>query len=251
MSDYKSGGEAGSLAPIRSNGNTHLSNGHGCASLNDARTLAPEEYARLHTEIERASSPSRCFVVGVTSAVYGEGKTTVAMNLAVTMAQNSPERVALVDLNLRNRDLQARLNIAPCAGIVELIEGGEDDLAGVVHKTEYENFTVVPAGRRSANPARLARSPQLVEIISALRAANDFIVMDMAPVLPVTDTRILARLVDGIVMVVRAGVTPREIVARAIDVVGEDRVLGVVLNGTETAMPKWLRRYVGGSSAGL
>ena len=240
MSDDKNLSETGFLSTLP-NGASHTGNGHGNA--NSARILIPEEYARLHADIERASSPSRCFVVGVTSAVYGEGKTTVAMNLAGTIAQNSTHRVALVDLNLRNWDLQTRLNLPPCAGLVDVLEGGEDDMARIVQKTELENFTIVPAGRAAANPARLARSARLAEVMSALRMANEFIVMDMAPVLPVADTRVLAKMVDGIVIVVRAGVTPREIVARAIDAVGNDRVLGVVLNGTEMAMPKWLQRY--------
>jgi len=240
MSDENNIAETGFLS-TRPNGNGHHGNGNGNA--NSARILIPEEYARLHADIERASSPSRCFVVGVTSAVYGEGKTTVAMNLAGTIAQNSTHRVALVDLNLRNWDLQTRLNLPPCAGLVDVLEGGEDDLARIVQKTELENFTIVPAGRAAANPARLARSARLAEVMSALRMANEFIVMDMAPVLPVADTRVLAKMVDGVVIVVRAGVTPREIVARAIDAVGNDRVLGVVLNGTEMAMPKWLQRY--------
>lgn len=219
------------------NGNGHK-NGNG-----QGRIVIPEEYARLHADIERASSPSRCFVVGITSAVYGEGKTTVAMNLAGTIAQNSTQRVALVDCNLRNWDLQTRLNLPPGPGLVDILEGGEDDLTNVVQRTELENFTIVPAGRAAANPARLARSPRLSEVMNALRMANEFIVMDMAPVLPVADTRVLASWVDGVVMVVRAGVTPREIVQRAIEAVGTDRVLGVVLNGTESAMPKWMQRY--------
>jgi len=218
----------------------------GRARLADASTLAPEEYARLHAEIEQASRPAACFVVGVTSAVYGEGKTTVAMNLALTMAQNSDQRVALVDLNLRNRDLQSRLDLAPCAGVVEVVEDNID-VSEVVHRTDIDNFTILPAGRKSMNPARIARSPRLAELATAMRAANDFIVIDLAAVLPVTDTRLLARLVDGIVMVVRAGVTPREVVARAIDTIGEDRVLGVVLNGTQPALPSWLNRLMGGT----
>jgi protein-tyrosine kinase len=245
MSDEKNLSDAGFLSPVRSNGNGngHRANGNGNGSPTNARILIPEEYARLHADIERASSPSRCFVVGVTSSVYGEGKTTVAMNLAGTIAQNSTHRVALVDLNLRNWDLQTRLNLPPCSGLVDVLEGGEDDLTRIVQRTELENFTIVPAGRAAANPARLARSSRLVEVVSALRMSNEFIVMDMAPVLPVADTRVLAKMVDGIVMVVRAGVTPREIVSRAIDAVGNDRVLGVVLNGTEMAMPKWMQRY--------
>lgn len=228
---------------VRANGNGSNGNGHKNGTNVGGRLIIPEEYARLHADLERASSPSRCFVVGVTSAVYGEGKTTVAMNLAGTIAQNSPQRVALVDANLRNWDLQTRLNLPPCVGLVDILEGGEDDLTNVIQKTELDNFTIVPAGRAAANPYRLARSPRLLEVMSALRMANEFIVMDMAPILPVADTRVLASIVDGIVMVVAAGVTPREIVQRAMDAVGNERVLGVVLNGAQTSMPKALQKY--------
>jgi protein-tyrosine kinase len=239
MSSEQETPSAGSLSRVRGGGGQKR-NGNGAGQ---GRIVIPEEYARLHADIERASSPSRCFVVGVTSAVYGEGKTTVAMNLAGTMAQNSAQRVALVDANLRNWDLQARLNLPPCSGLVDVLEGGEDDLTNIIQKTELDNFTVIPAGRAAANPARLARSPLFGEVMSALRMQNDFIVMDMAPILPVADTRVLTSQVDGVVVVIRAGVTPREIVARAVEAVGNDRVIGVVLNGTETAMPRWLQRY--------
>lgn len=216
-------------------------NGNGFRS--NGAALVPEEYSRLHADIERASNPARCFVVGVTSAVYGEGKTTVALNLAGTMAQNSQARVTLVDFNLRNWDMQTRLNLAAGAGLVDVLEGSEDDLSAVIQRTELDNLQIIPAGRAAANPARLVRSSRLTEVVSTLKLSSDFIVLDMSPVLPVADTKTMARYLDGVVMVVRAGVTPREIVGRAIDTVGSDKVLGVVLNGVETAMPKWLQRY--------
>jgi len=209
----------------------------------NGKALVPEEYARLHADIERAASPARCFVVGITSAVYGEGKTTVALNLAGTIAQNSEARTALVDFNLRNWDLQTRLNLQPAAGLVDVLEGAEDDLSTIVQHTEMENLTIIPSGRAAANPARLVRSARLAEVITTLKMSNDFIVLDLAPVLPVADTKSITKLLDGVVMVVRAGVTPREIVQRAIDVIGADKVMGVVLNGVETAMPAWLQRY--------
>jgi capsular exopolysaccharide synthesis family protein len=222
-------------------------NRNGSSTNDDAggkiATAMPEEYARLHAGLERASSPARCFVVGVTSALYGEGKTTVAMNLAATIARNSPQRVTLVDGNLRNWDLQSRLSLPPCPGLVDILEGGADDLTEVIQKTDQENFTVLPAGRAAVNPARMARSSRLDEVMNALRMSNDFIVLDMAPILPVADAHVMARAVDGIVMVVRAGVTPREIVSRAMDAVGNDRVLGVVLNGATTSIPTWLQRF--------
>lgn len=232
---------AGSLIQLGTLEFRHARNGNGrCAN---GASMIPEEYARLHADIERASSPARCFVVGVTSAVYGEGKTTVALNLAGTMAQNSQARVTLVDFNLRNWDMQTRLNLPPAAGLVDVLEGSEDDLSAIVQRTEMDNLTIIPAGRAAANPARLVRSSRMAEVISTLKLSSDFIVMDMSPVLPVADTKTMAKMLDGVVMVVRAGVTPREIVARAIEAVGSDKVLGVVLNGVETAMPKWLQKY--------
>jgi capsular exopolysaccharide synthesis family protein len=207
------------------------------------RTMVPEEYARLHADIERAANPARCFVVGVTSAVYGEGKTTVAMNLATTMAQNSEARVSLVDFNLRNWDLQTRLNLVDCVGLVDVLENPTISLESIVQRTELDNLAIIPAGRAAANPSRIVRSTKLAEALLELKRMNDFIVLDMAPVLPVADTKGMAKLLDGIVMVVRAGITPREIVGRAMDAVGNDKVLGVVLNGVETAMPRWMQRY--------
>lgn len=209
----------------------------------NGKWMVPEEYARLHADIEQASSPARCFVVGVTSAVYGEGKTTVALNLAGTMARNSSQRVALVDFNLRNWDLQSRLNMPVRTGLVDILEGSEDDLSAIMQRTDLDNLTIIPAGRAATNPARLVRSQRLGEVINTLKLSNDFIVLDLAPVLPVADTKSIARHLDGIIMVVRAAVTPREIVSRAIDTVGRDKVMGVVLNGVVTSMPKWLQRY--------
>ncbi|HSV73828.1 MAG TPA: CpsD/CapB family tyrosine-protein kinase [Chthonomonadales bacterium] len=205
--------------------------------------IVTEEYARLHADIERAASPAHCFVVGVTSAVYGEGKTTVAMNLAGTIAQNSQARVTLVDCNLRNWGVQERLNIADTAGLVDILEGAEDDLTNVLHRTDLDNLAILPSGRQAGNPSRLVRSPRLGELMSALRMSNDFVVVDLPPVLPVADTRTLTRFVDGVVLVVRAGITPRDVAARAMGAVGTDKVLGVVLNGVESAMPQWLQRY--------
>src|SRR5690348_862431 len=160
MSDEKNLADAGFLSPLHTNGN---GNGHGDGDRNGtgSRILVPEEYARLHADIERAASPSRCFVVGVTSAVYGEGKTTVALNLAGTMAQNSEARVTLVDFNLRNWDMQTRLDLPAAAGLVDVLEGSEDDLTAIVQKTEMDNLVIVPAGRAAANPSRLVRSPRL------------------------------------------------------------------------------------------
>src|SRR5438874_10485912 len=138
------------LIPLSSLDFNSGQNGNGNGYHPSGRSLVPEEYARLHADIERAANPSRCFVVGVTSAVYGEGKTTVALNLAGTMAQNSQARVTLVDFNLRNWDMQTRLNLPPAPGLVDVLEGSEDDLTAIIQKTEMDNLSIIPAGRAAA-----------------------------------------------------------------------------------------------------
>jgi len=82
-----------------------------------------------------------------------------------------------------------------------------------------------------------------MEFMNEMRMRYDFVIFDMAPILPVADARVLSSVVDEIIIVVRAGITPREIVSRAIETIGSDRVHGVVLNGTETSMPRFLQRY--------
>lgn len=208
-----------------------------------SRALVREEYAQLHADIERAANPARCFVVGVTSAGYGEGKTTVALNLAGTMAQNSEARITLIDCNLRNRGMQNQLSLPDAVGLVDLLETDEYDLSAIVQRTDRDNLCIVPAGRAAQNPAYLARSPRLTEVINAFKMTSDFLILDLAPVLPVADTKTLSRLLDGVVMVVRSGVTSRRVAGRAIETIGSDKVLGVVLNGVERSMPRWLRRF--------
>ena len=83
----------------------------------------------------------------------------------------------------------------------------------------------------------------LQAVINAFKMTSDFLILDLAPVLPVADTKSLARLLDGVVIVVRSGVTSRRVAGRAIETIGSDKVLGVVLNGVERSMPRWLRRF--------
>ena len=107
---------------------------------------------------------------------------------------------------MRNWDLQTRLNRPAVTGLVDILEGMEDDLSAVVQRTELDNLNIIPAGQAAKNQARLVRASRLVELVAALKHANDFIVLDISPVLPVADTKSLPKLLDGVVMVVRAGI---------------------------------------------
>ncbi len=186
----------------------------------------PSELA-LNAMAEDGLSQDRPYVLGVTSAVEGEGKTTTALHLAVTMAQNSFKRICLMDFSLDSDgrgDIGDRLNLYPGAadesgdadidaaprtqpsGIIDILEERATALSSF-QMAEPENLTVVPAGKGARRPARLARSPRVRQIIASARHAFDVIIVDL-PSVSTENALPLARHMDGVMIVVHYGATP-------------------------------------------
>lgn len=197
-------------------------------------------------------SAARSCVIGVTSAVAGEGKTTVAMHVATAVAQNSYKRVCLLDLGLGDDDICRRLNLPTdeTTGLSDLVEASDSHEAAavigllrMVRLPGLDNLVVVPGGRAPKRPARAAHSPWLPEVIAALRERFDIIIVDL-PSVGSGNALPMLPLMSGVVMVVGAGVTPREVVDEALDRVGRANVLGAVLNGTKSHLPDWLLNRV-------
>jgi len=214
----------------------------------------PPEFTRLYAELERriaaigeatdiaGESPAaeQSYVLGICSAVGGEGKTTVALHLALTIARDTFKRVCLIDLSMGNDDLSRCLGVAANGpGAIAVMEEA-DGAIPTLQIAGCDNLVIIPAGRRPANPQKTARSPRLAQMVVSLRQSFDMVVVDM-PAVSSDNAAPLARHMDGIVMVSRAGATPSDVVARAIDTIGRDHVVGLVLNRAQSALPKWLR----------
>jgi len=210
-------------------------------------------YATLETAIERAGSPEdlpdaehlrRGYVLGITSAICGEGKTTVALHLAATAALNGTKRVALLDLGLDGGGLCRRLGLAaPQKGLNDLLEGPGETLE-TASAEQWHDLVVILGGKAPRNPARAARSARLPDVIDKLRRRFDIIFADLPAV--VTDNAVpIARHLDGLVMVTAAGVTPSEMINHALDHLGREKVLGIVLNRTRSSTPLWIRKRLG------
>ena len=167
----------------------------------------------------------------VTSALPGEGKSSVAANLAFVSAENG-KRVVLVDADLRRPSLSAMLALPPHAGLSDVLLGEAIDpcLVEVVH-----GVFVLPSGARPPNPAGLFAGDRFEALLADLRSRFDVVVFDSPPVLPVTDALSIATMVDGVVLVARAGETGAEQVRRAAERLRLARgdLLGVVLNGVD------------------
>jgi succinoglycan biosynthesis transport protein ExoP len=185
--------------------------------------------------LSSADNPPR--VVMISSAMKGEGKTTIISNLAVTLAQAS-HRTLMIDADLRVSQLSEIFHPvdAPTrVGLTDLLTG-QAQLNQVVHRTAVPCLDILPAGSRAPNPAELLGSHAMGHLIHDLQQRYDFVLLDSPPLLPVADGLMLSRLVDSVVLVVRSRVTDRKVAqeARRRLLRVNARVLGVVLNDLDT-----------------
>lgn len=180
-------------------------------------------------------------ILGITSALVGEGKTTVALNLAMSTARSTNSKVCLIDLGLTGESVLRRLGTsADGAGIIHVLEGVNQTFP-LLRLRDFEELTVIPAGKVPSNPARIARSPRMAEVLESARRMFDLILIDM-PAISTHNARPLAAHMDGIVMIARAGVTPQDVITNAMDHIGREKVLGVVLNRVQFSGPRWLQK---------
>jgi len=193
----------------------------------------------------RAGAGFTSEVLAVCSAIAGEGKTTVAIGLATTIAQDFPERsVLLVETDFQRPTLADDFAIEATPGLIDCVLTGEP-LQSVCRPTFLENLHVMPVGGSQSHLGRPLRSSRIAAIIDATRQAYDLVILDLPPILVNSDSVLLTDLADGAICVVRSGVTPMALVNKALEQIEESKLRGLVLNGTQSAIPGWLQRLMG------
>ena len=167
----------------------------------------------------------------VTSSVPKEGKTLVAVNLAVSLASNYC-RVALFDADLRHPSAQSTLGLPPSAGLAEFLEG-KAGLDSVMHRVDPLGFYCLAAGKASGNPFELLAGRRMGQLVRLAATAFEWVVIDSPPLIPFADAHHLAGLVDVVLLVARPGVTPRDTLKQAMSALDSVQIVGVVLNGSD------------------
>ena len=205
-----------------------------------------EAFRALRTSILLSQADHPPQVILVTSALPREGKTTAAANLAVTLAQLGDSTV-LVDADLRKPGIGRLLNLGSgkYAGLSSYLAGVSTlDLVSIPHPA-IPNLAAIPTGPLPPNPADLLSSHKLAEAIAELRTKYKFIVIDSPPIMAATDAVILSVQVDGVLLVVRSGETPKEAFTRTRDLLNSVKchILGVVLNAVDSGAPDYYYSY--------
>jgi len=203
------------------------------AALGSGHPLA-EEFRFLAAKVAGLAA-NRFTTIGVVSAGPGEGKTTVALGLAAALARADPNRVLLLEADLRQPAVERYLGLPRSVGVSEWLSGRAT--AASVRVVSPPGFAVISAGREKLARPELLGSDRMGSLIGACQLSFGFIVVDCPPLSPVADAVALQDLLDGFLLVVRARHTPREEVQRAVSRLKENRIHGIVLNDAPEILP--------------
>ena len=216
----------------------------------DPKSPISEIFRTLRTNIQFMNTSKKLKVLQVTSTFPGEGKSWVASNLAVTFAQ-AGKKVILIDADMRKGRQYAIFGVSPRPGLSNYLSGVTDnenekvDLADYIQETEVQNLYLIAAGNVPPNPSELLVSAQMVGLLEDLKELCDIVIVDGTPCELVTDSIILARLVDSTVVVTAHKATKKEALERAIKNIQNvgGKIAGVVINKIPVEGKKFNERY--------
>ncbi|HEU4522921.1 MAG TPA: CpsD/CapB family tyrosine-protein kinase [Thermoanaerobaculia bacterium] len=215
-------------------------------SLLKPDSFEADQYRMLRYAVERACPSEAARVVAVTSAVPGDGKTLTAVNLAAAIARAGQSRVLLIDADLR-RPAVARVLGRDTGhrgwGLVDAILDKRLSLDQVTWPLDPFNLAVVTSRRPQADTYELLASGRFAELVREARERYDYIVIDTPPVLPAPDSRLLAGMIDGYLIVVAADKTPRRLLEETLALLGPEKILGLVFNRESFKHSRYGRYY--------
>jgi len=193
-----------------------------------------EQFRTLRSRLYQLRGTQTLRTLLVTSSVPGEGKTFVTNNLSQAIVRQPDRRVLMIDADLRCSRLHVPLGAPSAPGLTDYLRGEADEMAVIQHGQEG-NLCFIPGGKEVPNPSELLSNGRLKTLLDRVTPVFDWVILDSPPCLPVADASVLADLVDGILMIVRAASTPAETAQRTCQELKGRNLLGVVLNAVEEA----------------
>ena len=212
--------------------------------LSAPESIDAENFKVLRSQILFPKDGERPRTIMVTSAFPGEGKTFVAANLAVSIALGIDEYVLLVDCDLRRPQLHEMLGYTNSEGLHEYLTR-KKQLPDLIIRTKIDKLSMLTAGNVPQNPTELMSSAMMEEFLEEVkgRYQDRFIVIDSAPSQTTAESNVLAKYVDGIIFVVMAQKSPREIIQKSIEDLERKKILGIVFNGYSQSYKSYRKYY--------
>ena len=213
-------------------------------TLLDPRSPAAEQYRSLKAHLMGEAETRLINTFLVTSTIRGEGKTTTACNLGVTLANNPQHSVLIIDGDMRIPSVHKMFGIKYEKGLIEYLRG-EADLDSLLVPTHLDNLFVLPAGEPCSNPSELLASPRMRDLIKneEAKGKGHYLIIDSPPIISTTDSRILSGYAGGVILVVQSGKTPIDIINHGLSLLKNAQILGVVLNNISGISPYYSYIY--------
>ena len=195
------------------------------------QSFEAEQFKILRTNLLFPSSGKSPRTIMVTSSVPDEGKSLIAANLAVSIAQSIQEYVLLIDCDIRRPCIHTQFGFGDVPGLSDHLSKGIP-VSSLLLKTKVNKLSILPGGTLHHNPSELVSSQQMSRLLQEVknRYSDRFIVIDSPPPKLTAETSALSRQVDGVLLVIEYGRTSREMVSDLVKTIGKEKIIGIVLN---------------------
>jgi protein-tyrosine kinase len=213
------------------------------------RARGTEEFRTLRSRLYHMREKMPLKKVLVTSALPQEGKSFTAANLAQVLVRQHGRRALLIDADVRNPKLHQMLGTTPSPGLADYLQGRADEFS-IIQRGPMDGLFFIPSGGEISDPSELVANGRLKHLLQRIESAFDWIIIDSPPAVPVSDASVLAKSCDGVLMVVRSNATPIDMARRARQEFPDEMLVGVVLNGTQSASVPYVRYYYDGQKNG-
>jgi capsular exopolysaccharide synthesis family protein len=202
-------------------------------SMGKEGSLGAEKFRFLAVRLRQLRQSRPLKKVLITSTIPQEGKSTVASNLACTLARRKPQKTLLLEGDLRRPNITSRFGLGQLPGLCEWLSGETPNIN--IYRLENLGVWILPAGTAPQNPLELMQSGKLSPLMEQLEAWFDWIVIDSPPVLPLADASLWSRLADGILLVTRKGITEKQQLKRGLETLEKSKLLGALVNSSASA----------------
>jgi capsular exopolysaccharide synthesis family protein len=219
---------------------------HHIVSFHDSSSPVGEQYKILRTNIQSLKYTKNYKTFVFTSAIHGEGKTVTSLNLAIAMAQDlNGKSILLIDGDMRKGRVAKYLGLASSPGLSEVLKGEVEPEHAFVNPN-IGNLTVLVSGKTPRNPSELLNSKRMEILIEGLKTRFDYIFIDAPPIMTLADAGIIGAMVDGVILVIQAGRTQRDLIKSSENRLNQARAktLGYVMTNVEYHLPQYLYRYI-------
>jgi capsular exopolysaccharide synthesis family protein len=217
-------------------------------AVTDSNSLGAEKFRVLAVRLDHIRKQRQFKSLQVTSSVVNEGKTLVSANLAVTLAKCACSRTLLIEGDLHRPALASLFGLRELRGLSHWWSASDQDIGCFLQRLNDMPLCFLAAGKAHDQPSDILHSERFAEAFKRLVGQFDWIVVDSPPMLPIVDVNLWSRLVDGTLLVVRAGLAPVKVLKRGLQALDHPKLVGVVLNeAAEVDQVKYEGQYYGGN----